>query len=81
MTQTPQQQVPIFVFGPKGCGKTRNRETLQKMLGCDRSMDWEPGDRIRPGVLYFTNADPRAHTNERIAAFAYADLVYGEEFL
>lgn len=58
---------PIIVWGPPGCGKTRNAERLRRHFGLARVVDeWSRGDgtRLEPGDLVLTCEmmadDPRA---------------------
>ena len=45
----------VIIYGPQGCGKTRNKEALRKAVGCDEVVDdWEPGDPVERNTLYLT---------------------------
>lgn len=46
----------VVVYGPQGCGKTRNAERLRKHFG-KRSVidDWTPGDPLPDDCLALTN--------------------------
>lgn len=64
---TARRRGPVIVWGPPGCGKTRNAEKLRKHFGCARIVDgWSRGDRqpLRDDDLVLTcemmAADPRA---------------------
>lgn len=78
------QPAPIIVFGPRACGKTRNKRVLAQMLGCGVVVDdWRPDQFLVPGALHLTDADPRQFGPLRLSAtvLSYENLVYGEEFL
>lgn len=52
---------PIFVYGPRGCGKTRNAKWIAETFG--RTFDdvideWEPGDKVKPGAIHLTILPP-----------------------
>ena len=50
----------LIVYGPRGCGKTKNAEALAKHFGCSRILDdWNGRDRFEGGTLALTNLDPR----------------------
>ena len=55
----------IIVFGPHGCGKTRNAEALRAAFGCASIVDdWEPVSTLTQGALHLTNwtfADKNFH--------------------
>lgn len=45
----------VIIYGPQGCGKTRNAEALRKAFGCDEVVDgWEPGHPVERGNLHLT---------------------------
>ena len=52
----------VIVYGPMGCGKTRNGQRLLRALGLNRliddGLDHEPNRRIPPcGALVLTNRE------------------------
>lgn len=45
-----------IVYGPAGCGKTRNSALLADHFGASRVVDgWQPGMRKPAGALLLTN--------------------------
>ncbi len=49
----PEQAV--IIYGPQGCGKTRNAATLAAFYGkAIIAHDWVPGDKLMPNVLALT---------------------------
>lgn len=69
----------VFVYGPKGCGKTRNAERLRVLFGLDLVMDeWTSGSPCPPawGALVLTNLDGAAWAKTRgYAAVEYSSVV------
>ena len=55
----------VIVYGPTGCGKTRNAARIAAKLGIPTSKiidDWgDLDDRVRRGYLHLTNVRP-THT-------------------
>ena len=46
----------IIIFGPQGCGKTRNVAELAAHFGMTRVVeDWTPGDALPDDALALTN--------------------------
>ena len=48
----------VIVYGPMGCGKTRNFRTLRDKFGCsDVIDDWSciRNQPLKPGCLHLTN--------------------------
>lgn len=58
-TESPRAPLgALIVYGPQGCGKTRNAEALRKAFGAKRIVDdWWPGDPAPRGALLLTHAD------------------------
>ncbi|ODU36615.1 hypothetical protein [Sphingopyxis sp. SCN 67-31] len=57
-----RDEAPIFVHGPRGCGKTRNARWIAETFGRDMAdiVDgWTPGDPIRGGDVYLCIEPPR----------------------
>lgn len=56
----------VIVYGPQGCGKTRNSEKMRRAFGLDTVIDdWQPGSNGQPripktGALVLT-CDPAVH--------------------
>lgn len=49
----------VVVFGPQGCGKTRNAERLMMAYGCSRVQEeWDGLAPLPPGTLALTNLAP-----------------------
>lgn len=49
----------IVVYGPQGCGKTRQAQTLAAQHGCESIVDeWHEGAALVPGALHLTNVRP-----------------------
>lgn len=48
-----------LVYGPRGCGKTRNSETLMRKLDCTRAVDIDD-----TGDLQMLSSDVLALTND-----------------
>lgn len=55
----------VIIYGPQGCGKTRNAEALAKHFGLNHIIDdgedengnsWHPGDPVPDDTLVLTNA-------------------------
>ena len=56
-------QRSLFVYGPAGCGKTRNAEALRDYLCLTTIIDgWNASDGVPPkfGALILTNVRPTA---------------------
>lgn len=50
----------VIIYGPQGCGKTRNAEQLRQAFGLERVIELEdsPSNRIPDrGALVLTNRD------------------------
>lgn len=48
----------VIVYGPQGCGKTRNAMALAVHFGVKRVIDeWMPGDRVEPGTLHLSQVE------------------------
>ena len=46
----------VIVYGPQGCGKTRNAEALMKHFGCTGiEDDWALNQHVRRGALHLTS--------------------------
>lgn len=46
----------IVVYGPQGCGKTRNKAALAAHFGLSNIIDdWSPGDTLPEDTLALTN--------------------------
>lgn len=78
-------QRPVIVYGPAGCGKTRNAERLRVALGCSYVVDdltvATRGD-IRPLGLHLTNEDLSAHPDflgARVMSFEEAMALVQDE--
>lgn len=86
MSQTPQaasatlqparKKPSIVVYGPMGCGKTRNAERLKKAFGLSIIVDdWQFGfskNWSREGALLLTNQQPPEYFRYLIVSFADA---------
>ncbi len=49
----------VVVYGPQGCGKSRNAGALMVRYGCERVQDnWDGVSPIAPGALVMTNVHP-----------------------
>jgi hypothetical protein len=50
-------ELSVIVYGPAGCGKTRNAEIIRDYFGLDVILDgWEPSDGCPThGALILTN--------------------------
>lgn len=68
-----------IVYGPPGCGKSRNAKALAEKFGAWMYFDdWDGESELPDGCLALTNAKPfRIAGYERVMAFAEAmeDLV------
>lgn len=53
------------VYGPQGCGKTRNGDVLMKKLGCARAVDIDAVDDLSA-----VPADTLVLTNDPATAYA-----------
>lgn len=56
---------PIFVFGPRGCGKTRNAAWIAETFGRtvrDVVDEWEPGDAVKAGAIHLCITPPMLRT-------------------
>ena len=43
---------PVVIYGPQGCGKTRNAQALAAHFGCSRIVDdWDGQSKIEDGCL------------------------------
>jgi len=63
----------VIIFGPAGCGKTRNAKALQRFYGCNAIVDeWEDGDPVSPGALHLTIQQPTGRHRAIVASFATA---------
>lgn len=77
----------VIVYGPQGCGKTRNAERIKKILGLKRIVDgWPEGEEKRlesTDVLYLTNLDAEqiaaATMGKFISIRAYRNIHLPEE--
>lgn len=63
-----RDEAPIFVHGPRGCGKTRNARWIAETFG--RTIDdvvdgWSPGDVINGGDVYLCVEPPRQEDHPR----------------
>ncbi len=63
-----RDEAPIFVHGPRGCGKTRNASWIAETFG--RTIDdvvdgWSPGDVINGGDVYLCIEPPRQGDHPR----------------
>ncbi len=61
-----------LVYGPQGCGKTRNSDALMRKLDCTRAVDIDDAGDLRmlsSDVLVLTN-DP-----EIVGALNYFDVM------
>lgn len=68
----------VIVFGPPGCGKTRNAAALKRFYGCNAIIDeWEEGDRVSPGALHLTIQQPSALHGAIVVPFASAMAAKG----
>lgn len=46
-----------IIYGPQGCGKTKNKNAIAKHLGLKNIIDdWRPGQELPQGTLALTNA-------------------------
>jgi hypothetical protein len=46
---------PVIVYGPKGCGKTRNADRIRRHFGCRQVVDgWMPGEPLVAGAVHLT---------------------------
>jgi hypothetical protein len=63
-----------IVYGPQGCGKTRNSEVLMKKLGCNRVVDIEEVRRLseepRETLVLTSLPHPQALDYEAVMAKA-----------
>ena len=51
-------RLPLVIYGPQACGKTRNAERLKRAFGARRVVDeWVPGDPLPPDAIALTNCD------------------------
>ncbi|NVM87602.1 SpoVK/Ycf46/Vps4 family AAA+-type ATPase [Variovorax sp. SG517] len=58
----------VIVYGPPGCGKTRNAKKLLKGFGLNRVEDCWDGKHLETvGVLYLTNEVPARFSSSRRA--------------
>jgi hypothetical protein len=67
----------LIVYGPQGCGKTRNAEALREGYGLDRVIeDWDPNRHpyTAQGILYLCVERPRwaRESNQRCLDFLSA---------
>lgn len=61
----------VIVYGPQGCGKTRNKQILLDHFGLSKVKDdFAPGDKLEPDTLYLTHL-------ECIGAINYHDIIKG----
>jgi MoxR-like ATPase len=54
------QSPTVIIYGPQGCGKTRNAEQLRQAFGLERVIELDDGDtQAIPshGALVLTNRD------------------------
>lgn len=72
----------VIVYGPQGCGKTRNAEALMTAYDCDSVHDDDlfgvKGFKFAPdaGILYLTNA-PKVLRQYPLHAVDYAVAIKG----
>lgn len=76
MAKQPEQawdgMKSYLVYGPQGCGKTRNAPAIAKALGLNQIHDnWKPGDdRQLRDTLYLTNSTgPYAPFDRRLLSY------------
>lgn len=66
----------IVVYGPQGCGKTRNANRIREHFGLALIVDgWDGNSTLRRGTLALTNVAPPYRL--KVRAIAYADLPAG----
>lgn len=54
----------VVIYGPEGCGKSRNAAALARHYGKSVIVDdWQPhaGNRVPANALVLTNASPAPH--------------------
>ena len=65
LTSTVTEIAAVIVFGPQGCGKTRNGKDLADFFGKPQIIDdWKLGDHLPPDALCLTS-DARVHGLEQ----------------
>lgn len=46
----------VIVYGPQGCGKSRNKQLLMNHFGLDKVIDdYVPGDKLQNQTLHLTS--------------------------
>jgi len=46
----------IIVYGPQGCGKSKNKESIARYFGVSKVIDnWNPGDPLPDDAIALTN--------------------------
>lgn len=71
----------VYVYGPQGCGKTRNAEALREFFGCTHVVDNDDTRAIiEDGALYLGVSEPdyRTQGNCRVLPFQYAMQLMAE---
>lgn len=67
----PKYRTPAIVYGPPGCGKTRNAEAIKELFGAARVIDSYDGRPLFAGEVALSNAQPYA---SRYLAYAFAEV-------
>ena len=48
----------VYIFAPRACGKTRNKEQLMQMFGCTNIVDdWDGRSHVPEGSLVLTSLE------------------------
>ena len=65
----------VVVYGPQGCGKTRNAEKLMRHFGMKRIVDdWTPSDAAPArGALVLTNSSIGGVRSPYVDVIPYAE--------
>lgn len=66
----------IIVFGPMGCGKTRNAQAIAAMFRCNAIVDDFDAQRhqITPGALHLTSRPPPSGRTAGAKVFSFDSL-------
>lgn len=58
--------LPVIVYGPQSCGKTRNAEKIKRYFRAAKLVDdWKVGDEVEDGAVYLTNDNRAMNTHPR----------------
>lgn len=67
----------IVIYGPQGCGKTKNAEKLREYFECDSVIDGAfPTHYRNDNVLYLTNGNISDSVKFNHSVIPYEDAMY-----